>query len=152
MWPEVGVAPKNFRAARSLIWRYATKSSPHWMNFFRWYCPFYVHVLMKKPQVIMPCQCQWSYTACIYYYKQSQSCIHAVTTSVASLSPCFCFGSKVLECYNWGERSESLPSDERCNFVCVCVCVCVMDRHDICFLYSSPFTNFYVKAAHGHKS
>ena len=23
--------------------------------------------------------------------------------------------------YNWGKRSESLPSDERCNFVCVCV-------------------------------
>ncbi len=32
----------------------------------------------------------------------------------------------------------------------VCLCLCVMDRHDICFLYSWPFTNFYVKAAHGH--
>ena len=35
---------------------------------------------------------------------------------------------------NWGERSETLPSDHHCNFVCLSVCsVClsVMDRHDI---------------------
>ncbi len=32
----------------------------------------------------------------------------------------------------------------------VCVCVCVLDQHDICFFVL--FTNFYVKAAHGHKS
>ena len=23
----------------------------------------------------------------------------------------------------WGERSESLPSDQRCNFVCLCICM-----------------------------
>ncbi len=32
----------------------------------------------------------------------------------------------------------------------VCMCLCVMDRHDIRFLCSRPFTNFYVIAAHGH--
>ncbi len=32
--------------------------------------------------------------------------------------------------YNWGERSESLPSLQRCNFVCMTVCMSWMDRHD----------------------
>ena len=34
----------------------------------------------------------------------------------------------------------------------VCVCVSGTGTIIICFLYLLPFTNFYVKAAHGHKS
>ncbi len=34
---------------------------------------------------------------------------------------------------NWGERSETLLSDERCNSVCVCVCVCHGPSPDIRF-------------------
>ncbi len=36
--------------------------------------------------------------------------------------------------------------------VCTCVCVSGTDTIIICFLYLWPFTNFYVKAVHGHKS
>ncbi len=42
--------------------------------------------------------------------------------------------------YNWGERSETLLSDERCNSVCVCVCLSVMDRHPIfAFVTRDPY-------------
>ncbi len=36
-----------------------------------------------------------------------------------------CFNIVTQASYYWGERSETLLSDERCNSVCMCVCVYV---------------------------
>ena len=37
--------------------------------------------------------------------------------------------SKLQKTDNWDERSESLPSLQRCNFVCMYVCMYVSIRH-----------------------
>ncbi len=58
--------------------------------------------------------------------------------------------------YNWGERSESLPSLQRCNFVCLSVCLSVcmyvcmyvcMDgpAHNNLLLGLMILTNYHVK-------
>ncbi len=43
--------------------------------------------------------------------------------------------------YNWGERSESLPSLQRCNFVCMYPYV--MDRHNDLLLELMILTDFH---------
>ncbi len=64
-----------------------------------------------------------------------------------------CLWSTIVCTCNWGERSESLPSLQRCNFVCMSVClyVCmypyVMDRHNDLLLGLMIVTDFHVDSS-----